>query len=130
MSESPRGQYSFPGLSFTKLERHFFLLLRRQLESDSQQADLQIFASRLKRSPTVVEMLLCRGHLQQEFRLRVYGLRPVCYQLETDGTQLNRDFRSLLFQVLGERNLLSRGGGLHTWVFQVYYPEAVVKSLS
>ena len=127
MSETPRGQYSFPGLSFTKLEKHFFVLLRRTLE---RRPSLHIFASRLKSSPSVVEMLVCQGSLQQVFRLRVYGLRPVCYQLETDGTDLNREFRSILFEVLGERNLRSRGGGLYAWVFQVYYPEAVVKSLS
>ena len=110
---------------FTKLERHFFALLRGFLEKSP---DFRIFASRHSSSHSVVELLFCQGRAQQVFRLRVYGLRPVCYQIETEGGPLTRQFREMLFHLLGERNFRSRGGG--GWVFQVFYSEAVVKALS
>jgi hypothetical protein len=62
----------------------------------------------------------------------VHGLRPVCYQLERDSSNddptLAREFREILLNVLGERNMRARGGG--SLVFQVYYSDAVVRTLS
>ena len=131
MGEPHHGQFCYPGISFTKLERHFFALLRTTL---SETDDLRLYISRMKNSPSVVEILLCRGHQQQSFRLRVHGLRPVCYQLErglaSEDRTLSRQFRELLLHVLGERNMRARGGGLLSMVFLVYYPDAVVKTLS
>ena len=118
--------FSCPGLRFTKLERHFFGLIAPRLRAS---AGLHLFASRSRRSPSVAEFLLQRGLDEQTFRVRVHGLRPVCYQIETDGTLLTREFRQILLDVLGERHLRTRGGGLYHWVFQVYYPDAVVKAL-
>lgn len=128
MSELRRGQNSFPGLCFTKLERHFFLLLRQSLQV--AKSDLQVYASRHKRNPSLVELLVKRGFQQQTFCVRIHGLRPVCYQLEGEGRpELSREFRDIVFAALGEANFRRTPSGQHYWSFQVRYPEAVVKTL-
>ena len=128
MSELRRGQFSFPGLCFTKLERHFFLLLRQSLQAAC--SDLHIYAARYKGNPSLVELLVKREREQQKFRVRVYGLRPVSYQLESEGRdELSREFREIVFGALGEANFRRSAGGQHHWSFQVRYSEAVVKTL-
>ena len=136
MSEStnPRRPL-YPRAPFTRLEEHLFHQLKRLLEvlQEHVQERLQLIADLRRPAPDHILLYASSRRQMQAVKIRIYGIQPVRYQIQTAASPLGRRLKRYFALALGEENLdlqsSVQSGPVLTYVFQVHYPEDVVKRL-
>jgi hypothetical protein len=120
---------------YTRLEEHLFHQLRNLLEllQEHVQERLQLIADLKRPAADHILLYACSRGQMQTIRVRIYGIQPVRYQIQTSSTALGRRLKRYFALALGEDNLdlqsSVQNGPTLTWVFQVHYPEDVIKRL-
>lgn len=123
---------SLPGLQFTKLEWHLFASLSEAINVFPY-GRIRVRASRSRQQTANIELHVSFKDQWQSATCRVHGLRPVRYHLKTANTPLGKTLCKLFGLALGEENLnldvCHRNGPNLSLVFQVHYPDDIVKKL-
>jgi hypothetical protein len=121
--------------NLTTVEKHFIKLLQRTAThvNRSLRENVRIILLTRRRIAGKLDLLVSVGGYGQDVKIITTGIKPVCYMVITENTELGRKIKKIFSLALGQENLNARvsteSDTIIALFYNIYYPDRLLRSL-
>jgi len=121
--------------NLTTVEKHFIKILQKTAAQVNQSVreNVRIILLTRRRVAGKLDLFVSVGDRGQDVKIITTGIKPVCYMVITENTELGRTIKKLFSLALGQENLNARvsteSGTILALFFNIYYPDRLLRSL-